>query len=536
MPPTTTTRPARLPSGFLTFAITDIEGSTPLAGELGDDDYAELIRRHRCVIRSCVRRHGGHEVETEGDSFLLVFTQALDAVRCAIEIQLDLAAASWPRFGRPHPVRPRVRIALHSGHAMAAEHGYDTIEIHKTARICSVSHGDQIVASEQCRAAADFDRVSPLGDFLLKGLKECLTLHQVHAPGLPEEFAPPPVPPRRHNLPQPYSQTIAHGVQLGLLNRAHRCQRLITLSGLARSGRTTTVLAWARNHLDSYLGGIWYVPQSHLGLGILSALGRPTEPLRDPLSTAIDHLRARHAMVILDGPRTPPAADIERLLDECPNVHAIVCAPEKLGIAGEAVIPLRGPSVELCARMLRQLVQARGAELGDTDARRVAAAVDCFVPSLELVSELVALSGAASALQQLGRNPRELFRDSIVADSVHRSLHALTPAQHGYFHALVNRGTGAFTFTDLMRVGKVHRASFGDVKRLIDMTLLIPGVDKSYRVPLPVRWMVTPSFEESDAALLSMSTLPSALGECESAARTPAYLNDSMVVDTVLYS
>jgi class 3 adenylate cyclase len=58
-----------LEHGTVTFLFTDIEGSTRLLEELGDE-YADVLADHRLTLREEFARHSGVEVGTEGDSFL----------------------------------------------------------------------------------------------------------------------------------------------------------------------------------------------------------------------------------------------------------------------------------------------------------------------------------------------------------------------------------------------------------------------------------------------------------------------------------
>ena len=65
-----------LPSGVVTLLFTDIEGSTRLLQELGRDRYVEALRTHRPLLREAFSRHGGVEVEMQGDSFRFAFANA----------------------------------------------------------------------------------------------------------------------------------------------------------------------------------------------------------------------------------------------------------------------------------------------------------------------------------------------------------------------------------------------------------------------------------------------------------------------------
>ena len=81
-----------LPTGTVTFLFTDIEGSTKLLHELGDR-YTDLLAEHRRLIREAFARHGGVEVDTQGDAFFYAFASAKSAVAAAREAQQALAGA-----------------------------------------------------------------------------------------------------------------------------------------------------------------------------------------------------------------------------------------------------------------------------------------------------------------------------------------------------------------------------------------------------------------------------------------------------------
>jgi class 3 adenylate cyclase len=67
---------AELPSGTVTFLFTDVEGSTRLLQELGDD-YAVVLAAHRRVLREALTRHGGVEVDTQGRRVLCCVPQGV---------------------------------------------------------------------------------------------------------------------------------------------------------------------------------------------------------------------------------------------------------------------------------------------------------------------------------------------------------------------------------------------------------------------------------------------------------------------------
>jgi class 3 adenylate cyclase len=59
-----------------TFLFPDIEGSTTLLNELGAERYAEALAEQHRVLRDAFTRHGGVEVDTQGDAFFVAFPTA----------------------------------------------------------------------------------------------------------------------------------------------------------------------------------------------------------------------------------------------------------------------------------------------------------------------------------------------------------------------------------------------------------------------------------------------------------------------------
>src|SRR3954468_22183620 len=105
-----------LPGGTVTFLFTDIEGSTQLLHELGDA-YADALAEHRRVLRGAFERHGGVEVDTQGDAFFVAFARAGDGLAAAREGQHALA-----------PGRVRVRMGVHTGEPIVTDEGYVGID------------------------------------------------------------------------------------------------------------------------------------------------------------------------------------------------------------------------------------------------------------------------------------------------------------------------------------------------------------------------------------------------------------------------
>src|SRR4029079_9030298 len=161
-----------LPTGVVTLLFTDVEGSTRLLHELGDD-YGEALHEHRRRLRTTFAEHEGVEVDNKGDAFSAAFARASTAVAAAADCQRALAGG-----------RIRVRMGLHTGEPRLTEEGYVGLDVHKGARIAAVGHGGQVLMSEPTKALVDAE-VRDLGAHRLKDLSAPERIYQLEIDGLP---------------------------------------------------------------------------------------------------------------------------------------------------------------------------------------------------------------------------------------------------------------------------------------------------------------------------------------------------------------
>ena len=185
----TTPHEAAVPTGTVTFLFTDIEGSTRLVQELGDE-YGELLGRHHALLRNVFGEHGGQEIDRQGDALFFAFRRARDAVRASVETQLAIASTTWPE-----DVDVRVRIGIHTGEPPGlVEGGYHGLDVVRAARISGAAHGGQILVSSATRdlvgeALPDVSFVD-LGEHRLKEIEQAQRIFQVAGRGLRESFPP----------------------------------------------------------------------------------------------------------------------------------------------------------------------------------------------------------------------------------------------------------------------------------------------------------------------------------------------------------
>ena len=178
-----------LPTGTVTFLFTDIEGSTRLERKLRER-YGEVLDEHRHLVRAALERHGGEEIDTQGDSFFFVFARARDAVAAAVEAQRALTSHAWPER-----TEVRVRMGLHTGEASFSDGRYVGLAVHRAARISAAGHGAQILLSSTTRDVVEDDlpaeqRVVDLGKHRFRDLPRPEHVFQLVAEDLPSEFPP----------------------------------------------------------------------------------------------------------------------------------------------------------------------------------------------------------------------------------------------------------------------------------------------------------------------------------------------------------
>src|SRR5436309_11239577 len=211
-----------LPSGTVTFLFTDIEGSTKLLHELGAEAYAEALVEHRRILREAFARHGGVEVDTQGDAFFVAFPTAPGALQAAQEAREALA---------PGPIR--VRMSLHTGTPHLTEEGYVGHDVHKGARIAAAAHGGQVLLSKETRQLITFP-LTDLGEHRLKDFEGPVGIFQ-----LGSERFPPLKTISNTNLPRPASSFVGREKEVEeVASLPKDGARLLTLTGPGGTGKT----------------------------------------------------------------------------------------------------------------------------------------------------------------------------------------------------------------------------------------------------------------------------------------------------------
>lgn len=128
---------------WVTAMFTDISSSTPLAENMGDDAWHDLLARHRSLVRKLIDEHEGTEVGTQGDGFLIRFDEPESAVRCAMAIQSRI---SEERDAGSEV--PSVRAGIHAGEVVETEEDMVGRVVNLAARVTGSAGPGEILVTE----------------------------------------------------------------------------------------------------------------------------------------------------------------------------------------------------------------------------------------------------------------------------------------------------------------------------------------------------------------------------------------------------
>ena len=228
--------------------------------------------------------HGVRPVEQgEGDSFVVAFARASDAVACALELQRA-------------PLAPiRLRIGVHTGEVQLRDEGnYIGPTINRTARLRDLAHGGQTVLSG---TTEDFvvDRLpadawlTDLGTHPLRDLPAPRT-GGAAVPSRPPQRVPAAADSeyrcRRNDLPAQLTSFVGRGAEMAEVRQLLADNRLVTLTGAGGAGKTRLAVEIAAQIAGEFRDGVWYVDLAPITdpelvpVAVARALGLPDQPGR----------------------------------------------------------------------------------------------------------------------------------------------------------------------------------------------------------------------------------------------------------------
>ncbi len=410
------------PSGIVSFLFSDIEGSTRLFHNLGAR-YTDVLDLHNRVLRSVWSAHRGAEVSTEGDSFLVAFGTADDAITAAAAGQRALAAVEWPE-----DVNVKVRMGIHSGLAAPRGNSYVSMAVHQASRVIGTGHGGQVVVTQDTEFLATpalETALRPLGRFRLRDFPQPVRLYQVVGEGLEDHFpAIRATPADRHNILEKPTLTIGREATVAAIAEQVAARRVVTLIGPGGVGKSRIATDLGLAIAPAWEDGVWLVElagvaEPDLVAGaVAEAVGAPTRPGGARTDDVLEHLETHRAVVVLDNCEHLAGACRElivRMQTNCEHVGVIATSREPLWAPGEIrwpVEPLPVPVAPVSAAGVLdspagRLFRERGAAVRpgfDVDERNAAVVAE-IVSHLDGLPLLIEL--AAAHLSSL--SPREIL-------------------------------------------------------------------------------------------------------------------------------
>ena len=407
-----------LPTGTVTLLLADVEGSTRLWQTQPEEMTAAVARLDRTVSDVIAAHDGVRPVEQgEGDSFVVAFARAADAVACALELQRA-------------PLAPiRLRIGVHTGDVQLRDEGnYIGPTINRTARLRDLAHGGQTVLS-----GATEDMVvdslpadawlTDLGTYPLRDLPRPERVVQLCHPDLRNDF-----PPLRtakavasHNLPVQLTSFVGRGAQMTALEKLLVDNRLVTLTGAGGAGKTRLAVEIAARIAAEFGDGVWYVDLAPVtGADVVPvaaarALGLPDQPGRSTMDTLLRFVRDRQMLVVLDNCEHLLDASAElvvALLGAAPGLTVLATSREPIGVAGE--VSWRVPSLSLADEAIELFVdrarRARPDFAVDNDNAAAVGEVCRRLDGMPLAIELAAARVRALSVAEILDGLRDRFR------------------------------------------------------------------------------------------------------------------------------
>ncbi|WP_419538704.1 LuxR C-terminal-related transcriptional regulator [Mycobacterium colombiense] len=412
---------SELPTGTVTLLLADVEGSTRL-WETQPDEMTVAVARLDQILADVVAAHDGvRPVEQgEGDSFVVAFARASDAVACALDLQRA-------------PLAPiRLRIGINTGEVRLRDEGnYIGPTINRTARLRDLAHGGQTVLSGATELLV-VDQLplhvslTDLGTHPLRDLPRPERVIQLCHPDLPNDFPPLRTPKDgvTHNLPVELTNFIGRQSEITSVRKALAANRLVTLTGAGGAGKTRLAVHVAADLAGDFSDGVRFIdlaPIAHpdvVSVTAARALGLYDQPDRSTIDTLLRFLRHRQMLLVLDNCEhllDASAGLVAALLAAAPKLTVLATSRESLGVSGEAIWQV--PSLSLADDAI-ELFADRGrlakAEFSITDDNASAVTEICR-----------RLDGMPLAIELAAARVRSLSLDEIV-DSLHDRFRLLT--------------------------------------------------------------------------------------------------------------
>ncbi len=153
-----------------TVLFTDIVDSTSVASAAGDQAWAALVEQHHRIVRGCLARYRGTEMDTAGDGFFATFDGPARALRCALAIVTAV---------RDLPIE--LRAGVHIGELQEIDGKAGGIAVVLGARVAALAGPGEVLATSTVKDLVAGSGLSfeDAGEHELKGVPDSWHLYRV---------------------------------------------------------------------------------------------------------------------------------------------------------------------------------------------------------------------------------------------------------------------------------------------------------------------------------------------------------------------
>ena len=324
-----------------TVMFTDMVGYTALMQK--DEALAKVKRdRHREVLQTYHEQFEGRIIQYFGDGTVSIFTSALNALGCAIEIQRALK----------EPIEVPLRIGLHTGEILLEEDGIFGDAVNLASRIESFAIPDSILISdithEAVKNQSGFSFVD-MGLFTLKNVERPFRIFANANEGIlvpkPEELSGKGkvFSAKATNLPKPLTKFFGRISELEELTELVKNHRLVTLTGPGGTGKTRMSIKVAEALSSFFKDGVQWIPLASVRevevvpFEMAKVLKLKEDPVRSMEEVLAEFIGEKSLLMVLDNFEQIVGAVtlIENILASCANLHIIVSSRICLNAEGE---------------------------------------------------------------------------------------------------------------------------------------------------------------------------------------------------------
>jgi predicted ATPase len=293
------------------------------------------------VLRTAIEAYDGFLFSHTGDGFVAAFASPMSAVNAAIDAQREL--------GLP------VRMGLATGEAELRDGDYFGTVLNRAARVMAAGHGGQILLADSTAGLLSGVELLDLGPRRLRDVPNPITVFQVNAPGLPEDFPPlRTLDPSPGNLRPQTTSFIGRESEVAELRAAVKAHRLMTLTGVGGVGKTRLAVEVAAHLADEFPDGVWFfelaavtdpiaVPDA-----VAAVLGITQQPGKTVTESVASALEGRSRLLVFDNCEhvVDSVADlVEAILAASATATILATSREGVGVSEEQL--WRVPSLDV---------------------------------------------------------------------------------------------------------------------------------------------------------------------------------------------